>query len=91
MMIMTIMTFRRGDDDVEGWWGGVVTMVTFWVVDGRVAGRLLCLVSLFFWGWGGGGREVREGEGGGRRRWGWGWEVVVKEGGRYSSEAVREL
>lgn len=28
MMIMTIMTFRRGDDDVEGWWGGVVT---FWV------------------------------------------------------------
>lgn len=30
-------------------------------VDGRVAGRLLCLVSLFFWG-----MEMRE-EGGGRR------------------------
>lgn len=52
MMIMTIVTFRRGDDDdddVEGWWGGGGDVLG---VDGRVAGRLLCLVSLFFWGWG---------------------------------------
>lgn len=44
-------------------------VVTFWVEGwlGRVAGRLLCLVSLFFLGMEMRGEGDEEGEGGGRR------------------------
>lgn len=48
MTIMTFMTFRRGDV-LGGMLGRGANWAEWSVKD--VAGRLLCLVSLFFWGW----------------------------------------